>query len=820
MRSIDVLACLVALVPTNGWHSTSHPSAETSFLASRMTPARSALTELLRKGGSLRRTGNPSLALEIFRQGRQQALIQKDRRFEAHFLWGMAQSHMARHRYADALQELLAARDAFEGSDAPAKSLSGVHGTLSTLYSLLGEYDAAAESIRRAMQYGLASGGGDLRARLLVRLGAVEISTGKPEKAEAAFRQGIEEAARFDDLELLSRAIDDLGEALDLQKREQEAEEAYLEAYRIRKLNQLTSLPGSYRRLGLVKLQQGDLRSAAGLLDAAVDLSKEGRGRFPQWWFYDARGRLHLSQGKLREAHHEFGLALELARNYRLMAPASDSTRISLENVLEAVYAGYVETGARLYEATGQAEFVQQTFAALEEERAGSLAAGLDHRKGLHAKLSPEYWEQLDELQSAEGAALLNDSEETRQRMRRRRQSLMEMEARAGGAGLIPPANPLHTVQASLDANTVLFSFHLSQPHSWVWAVGNSSIELYRLPEAGTIEVQSKAFRAAASEPGGPVGKTGRELYQTLFGRIGRAYRDKGRWLLSLDARLFDVPFAALVTGEKGDVPRYLVESHTIRIVSGGTLLSRSPGPVDQRVFIGVGDAVYNRADERWKRRTGPDRTGWLESALSWPWKANAAAPASLGLSRLPGTGTEIAACAREWKGTPVLLLGHDATRENVRRALEMRPAVIHFAAHLLQPPPERSHGALLALSMLESGEEQLVGPSEVARWRADRTLVVLSGCSSGSAEARPGSGLLGMTRAWLMAGARAVVATDWQTPDDAETFFRHFYQSLQKDQNRDPAEALRSAQVQTLQAGGWRASPSYWAAYFAQGNY
>jgi CHAT domain-containing protein len=492
---------------------------------------------------------------------------------------------------------------------------------------------------------------------------------------------------------------------------------------------------------------------------------------------------------------------------------------MSLETVLDEVYAGYVETGARLYEATGQADLVRLTFAALEENRAGSLAAGLDQRKGLGVKLPPEYWERLDELQSAEGEALLDYGEQTSRQMQRLRQSLMEMETRAGGAGLIAPANSANTVQDSLDADSVIFSFHLSRPHSWVWAVSHSGIELYRLPEAGIITAQSKAFRAAAVEPGGAAGQTGRDLYRTLFGGIARAYRGKSRWLLSLDAGLFDVPFGALVTGQNGGIPRYLVESHTVRIISGATLLSRSRGPGDKSVFIGVGDAIYNRADERWKGSPGEDRKGWLKSALSWPWKANAAAPASLGLSRLPGTGAEIAACAREWKGAPVLLMGRDATRENVRRALGTRPAVIHFAAHLLQRP-EQPRGAMLALSIPESGEEQLVGPSEVARWRADQALVVLSGCSSGSAEARPGSGLLGMTRAWLMAGARAVVATGWPTPDDAGTFFRRFYESLQQDENRDPAEALRSAQVQTLRAGGWRASPSYWAAYFAQGNY
>src|SRR5205823_3054854 len=81
----------------------------------------------------------------------------------------------------------------------------------------------------------------------------------------------------------------------------------------------------------------------------------------------------------------------------------------------------------------------------------------------------------------------------------------------------------------------------------------------------------------------------------------------------------------------------------------------------------------YNTADARWR---GPARSsGWLESPLGWPLKASAAAPVNLGLSRLPGSGPEIAACAREWQGASILLEGRDATKQNVRRALETRPA-------------------------------------------------------------------------------------------------------------------------------------------------
>ena len=78
----------------------------------------------------------------------------------------------------------------------------------------------------------------------------------------------------------------------------------------------------------------------------------------------------------------------------------------------------------------------------------------------------------------------------------------------------------------------------------------------------------------------------------------------------------------------------------------------------------------------------------------------------------------------------------------------------------------------------------------------------------------------MGLTRAWLMAGARAVVATEWATPDDVGVFFGRFYRQLRGSSIHDPAEALRAAQIEALRSNDWRSQPSFWAGYFALGNY
>ena len=144
---------------------------------------------------------------------------------------------------------------------------------------LLGEYDAAIETTRYAMAEAPAEDFNGLRARHLIGLAAALSHQGRTREAEDLWEQAIREADRFDDAELRSRTWDNLGLELLIQHRLPQAERALLEAYRLRKLNRLPSLGGSYRNLGLLRLEQGDLRSAATLLNASVAELKLVLGR-------------------------------------------------------------------------------------------------------------------------------------------------------------------------------------------------------------------------------------------------------------------------------------------------------------------------------------------------------------------------------------------------------------------------------------------------------------------------------------------------------------------------------------------------------------
>jgi CHAT domain-containing protein len=182
---------------------------------------------------------------------------------------------------------------------------------------------------------------------------------------------------------------------------------------------------------------------------------------------------------------------------------------------------------------------------------------------------------------------------------------------------------------------------------------------------------------------------------------------------------------------------------------------------------------------------------------------------------RIPASEREAKTCSREY-GSPntMVLLGPQASRDGLRRALESNPAVLHLATHVFAEDTREE--PLILLSSTPPGYPDALTVREVASLRVPGSVVVMSGCASVRGRAMAGAGLLGLSRAWLAAGASGVVASHWPVPDDDNALFGLFYRYLGETatQAPTPAQALRLARADLIRAGGPTASPRYWAAY------
>ena len=114
----------------------------------------------------------------------------------------------------------------------------------------------------------------------------------------------------------------------------------------------------------------------------------------------------------------------------------------------------------------------------------------------------------------------------------------------------------------------------------------------------------------------------------------------------------------------------------------------------------------------------------------------------------------------------------------------------------------------ILALGIDKSGSPDLLTADEIVMHPVHSCLVVMTGCASGSGDVLPASGLMGLTRAWLAAGAGEVLATRWPTMDEShEGLGRSFYVHLLASPDGNVPEALREARLDMIARGGWRAS-------------
>ncbi len=147
------------------------------------------------------------------------------------------------------------------------------------------------------------------------------------------------------------------------------------------------------------------------------------------------------------------------------------------------------------------------------------------------------------------------------------------------------------------------------------------------------------------------------------------------------------------------------------------------------------------------------------------------------------------------------------------------RAPVFHYAGHSV-------HDAIdpLRSSILLDGDKG--GPNSVtaidisARKLLPNALVVLSSCDSSVGNSKDGIGIRGLTSAFLIGGAGAVVGSLWpvESTSTAELMI-DFHRSF-AGEHLPIAQSLRKAQLDYIAANPRRAHPYYWSGFVVTGNH
>lgn len=330
------------------------------------------------------------------------------------------------------------------------------------------------------------------------------------------------------------------------------------------------------------------------------------------------------------------------------------------------------------------------------------------------------------------------------------------------------------------------------------------------LPPRGTIERAVKDYRALiARQPKGSQFDAWQAPAEAPYSMLIKPalpdLASQRPLVIVPDGLLHYLPFETLRTAGRDGRPQCLVEQFAVSYMPSVSVLAEfaqpRPGQARKMDLLAYGDPVFSWAG--------------VGSSPSADLVLGMYASAGIHFPKLPNTRREVESIGRLF---PVerrtTFLGLAATEASVKHTNLLDYRLLHFATHAIVDDrvPARSG---IVLSLVNTGEEDgILRMNEVFNLEMNADLVVLSACQTGLGNLVRGEGMVGLTRAFLYAGARRVAVSLWDVNDlTAPDFMQSFYRRLR--QGAAPAGALRSAKIEMLHSDSpVRANPYFWAPF------
>ncbi|MEQ8470533.1 MAG: tetratricopeptide repeat protein [Marinoscillum sp.] len=189
-------------------------------------------------------------------------------------------------------------------------------------------------------------------------------------------------------------------------------------------------------------------------------------------------------------------------------------------------------------------------------------------------------------------------------------------------------------------------------------------------------------------------------------------------------------------------------------------------------------------------------------------------------ITALPGTKVEVDAIDQMVKSRGNLsetLIYDEAKEEVIKSGIMKDYQYIHFATHgfVNEANPEFS-GVFMSQNQ-ESGEDCILFASEIYNLDLHADLVTLSACETGLGKFAYGEGIVGLSRAFLYAGAKNLVVSQWKVSDESTAkLMVDFYGAMMNGSTK--SSALRDAKLALIKSEKFK-QPYYWAPFVLIGK-
>ena len=513
--------------------------------------------------------------------------------------------------------------------------------------------------------------------------------------------------------------------------------------------------------LAFVSVQEGHLLEAQRYGDDALKMAHARNDRASELYPLLVRGQVAAARGDSMQAE-------EIYRNVANDPKSDLSLRWQAQNDLAKLY----EHDHRWAEAEKQ---YHEALATIEQSR-----SSLQHEEfklpflANAAHLYDDYIRFLVEQREDQRALQLADYSRAR--------TLAEgLGFLSGTSSADAPA--LDAQQIARQAHATILFYWLGRERSYLWAITAKETTRFPLPPAAEIDAAVQRYRRALTgwqDVLNTGNADGTHLYEVLVGPARNLIAPNSRVILMTDGSLDNLNFETLLAPESK--LHYWIEDATVMSASSLRVLAAS------QTF----------------QQHGAGKLLLIGAAL----------PASPDFAPLPdaeremeNVGNHFVAAVRQTythaQATPAAYLESDPEQFSY----------IHFVAHATGSKVSPLDSAIvLSRSSAEQDSFKLYA-RDIKQHTLHANLVTISSCNGAGAEAYSGEGLVGLSWAFLRAGAHNVIGALWEVNDTSTaTLMGHLYDELKRGQT--PDAALRTAKLSLLHSSGVVRKPFYWAPF------
>ena len=714
-------------------------------------------------------------------------------------------------------------------------------------YKELGDYEKGILYLTQALDIQRETSDRRGEAIVLNNLGSCYLLSGDLAKAAELYEKSIVLRREVKDRRGEANVLNNLGQVFAQLDDHAKAVEYLEQALVIRReFKDKTGEAITLRNLGKSYRAAGDKAKAAEYYEQANQLAKQLGDRRVEAESAYGLALAQRDQGNIQEAIEtiESGLALIEQIRGEIVNP---ELRVSYFSSVLQYYELYTDLLVARYEKTKNSDDIRLALEASERVKARSLTellreARIDIKQGvdpklieqardLQEKLSLQYRRRTAALAgnlAAEKIAkitsdintLTTELESAQTKIRRANPRYADL---TQGATLA--ANEIQTL---LDDETVLLEYKLGATRSFLWLVTKNSVEVFALPAQKEIERAAKDFYdTIVSRKKTDEAKTSdlsKKLSDILLAPVAAKIENK-RLAIVADGVLQFVPFAALASpNSKIRSPKFLVEENEIIILPSASVLAelrqnKNQSKTAEKTIAIFADPIFEANDTRLssvsKNAKQNEKPAEIAKVLR-DFNFGETLP-RLVSSRIEAKNIAAFVAQKEID----LNMDFDASRENAMSADLSDYRILHFATHgLLDTVHPESSGLVLSLYD-ENGKTRdgFLRLNQIYNLDLNSDLIVLSACQTALGKDVRGEGLIGLTRGFMYAGAKRVVASLWKV-DDAATaeFMRRFYQNLLRKKLSSVA-ALKQTKIEMRQIPRFK-SAYFWAGFTLQGDW